>query len=108
MFLSALLPVLSPRRLLSFRTLDLLALLSFSVSLIWFNRGEIFTSVPLQYPPMVYIALRLAWIAVARARAARPAPADDEGGAPVADDEVPRRAGRGARRSAARRPPGCW
>ena len=44
-----------PRRLLSLRTLDLLVLLSFSVSLIWFNRGEIFTSVPLQYPPMVYL-----------------------------------------------------
>ncbi len=73
-FLVALLPVLSPRRLLSMRTLDLLVLLSFSVSLIWFNRGEVFTSVPLQYPPLVYLALRLAWIAVARVRAARPEP----------------------------------
>ena len=53
------------------RTLDLLVLLSFGVSLIWFNRGEIFTSVPLQYPPMVYLAARLAWIAVARARGPR-------------------------------------
>ena len=39
-----------PRRLLSWRTLDLLVLLSFGISLIWFNRGEIFTSVPLHYP----------------------------------------------------------
>ena len=73
-FLIALLPIMKPRRLLSIRTLDLLVLLSFGVSLIWFNRGEIFTSVPLQYPPMIYLALRLTWIAVSRARAARPMP----------------------------------
>ena len=71
LFLFALLPFMRPRRLLSMRTLDLLVLLSFGFSLIWFNRGEIFTSVPLQYPPMVYLCLRLAWIAAARARAAR-------------------------------------
>ena len=39
-FLIALLPIMKPRRLLSMRTLDLLVLLSFSVSLIWFNRGR--------------------------------------------------------------------
>ncbi len=71
-FLLAMLPFAEPRRMLSIRTLDLLVLLSFSISLIWFNDGEIFTSVPLQYPPMVYLALRLAWIAIARTRAARP------------------------------------
>jgi Glycosyltransferase family 87 len=65
LFLFALLPFMRPRRLLSMRTLDLLVLLSFGFSLIWFNRGEIFTSVPLQYPPMVYLCLRLAWTAVA-------------------------------------------
>ena len=79
-FLLALLPLTRPRRLWSMRTLDLLVLLSFGVSLIWFNRGEVFTSVPLQYPPMVYLALRLAWIAIARVRAARPtAPAPPPG-----------------------------
>ena len=77
LFLLPLLPLTRPRRLLSWRTLDLLVLLSFSVSLIWFNRGEVFTSVPLQYPPMVYLGVRLAWIAVARVRAARPAPGDE-------------------------------
>ncbi|WP_217922351.1 glycosyltransferase 87 family protein [Miltoncostaea oceani] len=71
LFLLPLLPFLRPSRLISMRTLDLLVLLSFGISLIWFNRGEVFTSVPLQYPPMVYIGLRLAWIAVARTRAAR-------------------------------------
>ena len=73
-----------PRRLLSMRTLDLLVLLSFGFSLIWFNQGEIFTSVPLQYPPMVYLCLRLAWIAASRARAARrPRAAPAEPAAPA-------------------------
>ena len=43
------------RRPLSLRNLDLLVLLSFSVSLWFFNRGEIFTSVPLVYPPLLYL-----------------------------------------------------
>ena len=40
------------RRLLSLRNLDLIALLSFAASLWFFNRGDIFTSVPLAYPPL--------------------------------------------------------
>ena len=52
------------RRPLSLRNLDLLALLSFSFSLYAFNRGEIFWSVPLAYPPLVYLAARLVWIGV--------------------------------------------
>ena len=52
----------------------------------WFNRGEIFTSVPLQYPPLVYLGLRLTWIGLRRPRA--PAPAAATGGGPS------RRAGR--------------
>src|SRR3954469_5531621 len=51
------------RRPLSLRNLDLLALLSFSVSLWFFNRGDIFTSVPLVYPPMLYLLGRMAWSA---------------------------------------------
>jgi hypothetical protein len=50
------------RRPLSVRNLDLLALLSFSISLYYFNRGDIFTSVPLAYPPLVYVIARMAWI----------------------------------------------
>ncbi|MDB4956172.1 MAG: hypothetical protein JWO36_3741, partial [Myxococcales bacterium] len=46
------------RRPLSLRNLDLIALLSFSVSLWYFNHGNIFTSVPLAYPPMLYLILR--------------------------------------------------
>jgi hypothetical protein len=51
------------RRPLSMRNLDLLMLLSFSVSLWFFNRGEIFTSVPLVYPPLLYLLGRMAWSA---------------------------------------------
>jgi hypothetical protein len=64
---------LRPRRLLSLRNLDLLVLLSLSVSLFYFNRGDIFTSVPLVYPPLVYLLLRCAWIGV-RGRPSRGAP----------------------------------
>ena len=61
------------RRPLSLRNLDLLALLSFSISLWFFNRGDIFTSVPLAYPPLVYVIARMTWIgATARTAAVRP------------------------------------
>ena len=53
------------------RNLDLLVLLSFSVSLWFFNRGDIFTSVPLAYPPMVYLLGRMVWIGLARGPARR-------------------------------------
>jgi hypothetical protein len=51
------------RRPLNVRNLDLLALLSFSVSLLYFNRGDVFTSVPLVYPPLVYLLVRMVWSA---------------------------------------------
>jgi hypothetical protein len=50
------------RRPLSLRNLDLLALLSFSVSLWYFNHGRIFTSVPLVYPGLLYLLVRTVWI----------------------------------------------
>ena len=50
------------RRLLTMRTLDLVVLLSFSVSLWYFERGLVFWAVPLQYPPMIYLIARLSWI----------------------------------------------
>jgi hypothetical protein len=59
------------RRLRSLRNLDLLALLSFTISLRLFNEGEIFWSVPLAYPPLVYLLVRCVWIA----RRDRPPPA---------------------------------
>jgi hypothetical protein len=51
------------RRPFSVRTLDLLALLSFSVSLWFFNRGNVFTAVPLVYPPLAWLLARCLWIA---------------------------------------------
>jgi hypothetical protein len=47
------------RRPLSLRTLDLLVLLSFGVSLIWFVRGDLFWSTPLVYPPLLYLVARM-------------------------------------------------
>ena len=70
-FLLVLLPVTRPRRMVSWRTLDLLVLLSFSISWWYFDKGEIFTSVPWQYPPLIYLLARMVWIATQRARAAR-------------------------------------
>jgi hypothetical protein len=58
------------RRPLSWRNLDLLVLLSFSVSLWRFNRGDIFASVPLAYPPLLYLLARSVWIG-ARGRPVR-------------------------------------
>ena len=42
--------------------LDLLVLLSFSVSLAFFNHAHIYASVPLAYPPLVYLLLRMLWL----------------------------------------------
>jgi hypothetical protein len=50
------------RRPLRLRTVDLLALLSFTVSLRFFNEGDIFTSVPLAYPPLLWLLGRMLWI----------------------------------------------
>jgi hypothetical protein len=52
------------RRPFSLRNLDLLAFLSFSVSLWYFNHGHIFTSVPLVYPGLFYLLARMVWIGV--------------------------------------------
>ena len=50
------------RRPLSWRNLDLLMLLSFSVSVWFFNRGNVFAAVPLAYPPLAYLLVRCLWI----------------------------------------------
>jgi hypothetical protein len=54
------------RRPVSLRNLDLLVLLAFSVSLAFFNRGEIFASVPLVYPVLLYLLARTLAAAVRR------------------------------------------
>jgi hypothetical protein len=60
------------RRLRSWHTVDLLALLSFGLSLWFFNRGEVFRSAPLAAAPLVYLLARTVWIGF-RGRAFRPA-----------------------------------
>ena len=50
------------RRLRSWYTIDLLALLSFGLSLWFFNRGEVFRSAPLAAPPLAYLLVRMSWI----------------------------------------------
>jgi hypothetical protein len=42
--------------------LDLLALLSFGVSHFFFNRANIGLSVPLAYPPLLYLGARMLWV----------------------------------------------
>ncbi len=50
------------RRKLRIAHLDLLVLLSFGISEIYFNAGQIGVSVPLAYPPLVYLLARMIWI----------------------------------------------
>ena len=55
-------PFVDPRRPLRPLHLDLLVLLAFGVSHIFFNRGQIDTSVPLAYPVLIYLLGRLLWV----------------------------------------------
>ncbi len=59
------------RRLRSWHTFDLLALLSLGFSLWFFNRGEVFQSASLAAPPLAYLLVRSAWIGF-RGRAHNP------------------------------------
>ena len=54
------------RRPLSVRNLDLLVLLGFTVSLAFFDRGEIFRSVPAVYPVLAYLLARGLWVGFGR------------------------------------------
>ncbi len=54
------------RRPVSARNADLLVLLGLSVSLAFFNAGEIFVSVPLVYPVLLYLLARGLWIGARR------------------------------------------
>jgi hypothetical protein len=61
------------RRPFSLGNLDLLVLLAFSVSLVFFNRGEIFESVSFVYPVLLYLLARGLWCGMRRReRALRP------------------------------------
>jgi hypothetical protein len=50
------------RRPLSLRNLDLVLLLSPTASLWFFNHGDVFTSVPLFYPALIWVVLRGVWV----------------------------------------------
>jgi hypothetical protein len=52
------------RRWRSLRNLDLIALLSFSVSLWYFQHGRVFSSASWVYPPLFYLLGRTIWIGV--------------------------------------------
>jgi glycosyl transferase family 87 len=52
-------PFVDPRRPFRLLHLDLLVLLGFSVSHVFFNRGEIGLSVPLVYPVLAYLLVRM-------------------------------------------------
>jgi hypothetical protein len=51
------------RRPASVRNVDLVALLSFSVSLWFFNHGHVFAAMSAAYPPLAWLLLRCVWIA---------------------------------------------
>jgi hypothetical protein len=57
-----LLPFIDPRRPFSLLHLDLLVLLSWSISLAFFNHAHIYASVPLAYPPLIYLFARMLWL----------------------------------------------
>jgi hypothetical protein len=63
-----LVPFVDPRRPFRVLHLDLLVLLGFSVSLAFFDHGNIGMSVPLAYPPLLYLLVRM--LMVARRRTA--------------------------------------
>jgi hypothetical protein len=58
------------RRPFALRNLDLVMMLSFSVSLWFFNHGNIFAAMPLAYPGLVWLLARCAWTGI-RGRAPR-------------------------------------
>ena len=66
------LPFIRWRRPFSLLHLDLLMLSLFSVSLAFFNHGRIYGSVPLAYPPLVYLLIRM--LVVSGVRRRRPPP----------------------------------
>ena len=75
-----LVPFVDPRRPLRLLHLDLLVLLAFGASHVFFNRGEIGVSVPLVYPVLLYLLVRLVMAGMRPRRDARPADPGGPGG----------------------------
>jgi hypothetical protein len=65
-------PFFDWRRPFSLLHLDLLVLLSFSVSLAFFNHAHIYASVPLTYPPLLYLLARMLALLWRRSRPTMP------------------------------------
>jgi hypothetical protein len=91
------LPFIDPRRPFSLLHLDLLMLLSLSVSLAFFNHANIYASVPLAYPPLLYLLARML-VLLRPGRRSRDSPAREQaapplGGAPVGALTIPAAAG---------------
>jgi hypothetical protein len=72
LFVAPFLPVRRGRRRLSLLHLDLLVLLGFSISLAFFNNGDIGVSVPLVYPFLLYLLVRMVLLAFGRGVPRRP------------------------------------
>jgi hypothetical protein len=56
------LPFIDLRRPLRMLHLDVLVFASFTVSLVLLNTGHLYASVPLQYPPLLYLLGRFLWM----------------------------------------------
>jgi hypothetical protein len=65
-------PFVDPRRPFRVRHLDLAVLMSFGISVAFFNDANIDASVPLAYPPLLYLLGRMLWIGLRRGRAPDP------------------------------------
>jgi hypothetical protein len=61
-------PFVDRRRLLRMRHLDLAVLVGFGVSVAFFNDANVDVSVPLAYPLMLYLLVRMLWIGLRRGR----------------------------------------
>ena len=79
-------PFFDPRRPFRLLHLDLLVLLSFSVSQFFFNKGEIVLSVPLVYPVLAYVFARM--LSPASGRAPERGPLVPQGADPLARDRA--------------------
>jgi hypothetical protein len=65
-------PFIPWRRRPSLLHLDIAVLLSFSISLAFFNHARIGLSVPLAYPPLIYLLVRMLLLAFGRGRPREP------------------------------------
>ncbi|HEY3866079.1 MAG TPA: hypothetical protein VGL54_08350, partial [Solirubrobacteraceae bacterium] len=79
-------PFFDWRRPFSLLHLDLLVLLSFSVSLAFFNHAHIYASVPLTYPPLLYLLARM--LSLLRRRSGGRSPLGQTDGSPAGGPSV--------------------